>query len=51
VNRFFFVPNGMTLAQAQAEMTTDCTALQAALASGVQPGQFYGDYYDTGWLQ
>jgi hypothetical protein len=45
------VPTGTTLAQAQALMLTDCNQLQSTLAGGVQPGQFYGDYFDTGWLQ
>lgn len=45
------VPTGTTLAQAQALMLTDCNQIQSTLAAGVQPGQFYGDYYDAGWLQ
>jgi hypothetical protein len=51
IQRNQFFPLNTTLANAQAQMVNDYNAQQSVLASSVQPGQFYGDYFDTGWLE
>jgi hypothetical protein len=51
ITRTQFFPLSTTLANAEAQLQNDYTAQQAALAASVQPGQFYGNFFDTGWTQ
>jgi hypothetical protein len=52
VPRSEFFALGTTLANAEAQMQNDWTAQQAALAASVQPGQFFGNFFDgAGWTQ
>lgn len=52
VPRSQFFPLGTMLANAEAQLQNDWTAQQNQLTSSVQPGQFFGNFYDgTGWLQ
>lgn len=51
VQRQQFFPLGTTLANAEAQLVNDYNTQQSLLASAVQPGQFYGNFFDTGWLQ
>lgn len=44
-------PSGTTLAQIKTILQADYVAQQAALAANVQPGQFFGNYFDgVSWL-
>lgn len=48
--RTITVPASLTKVQIQAILSADFTAKQTALASAVQPGAFFGGYFDgTGW--
>ena len=49
--RVQFFPFGTTLANAEAQLQNDYSAEQSNLASSVQPGQFFGNFFDTGWTQ
>ncbi len=40
---------GDAKAAVQAELQNEYSQQQAALAAAVQPGQFYGGYFDGGW--
>lgn len=52
VPRSQFFPLGTILANAEAQLQNDWTAQQNQLTSSVQPGQFFGNFYDgAGWLQ
>jgi hypothetical protein len=52
VGRSEFFPLSTTLANAEAQLQNDYAAQQSQLASSVQPGQFFGNFYDgTGWTQ
>jgi hypothetical protein len=53
IPRTGFFPLGTSLANAETQMANDWLAQQNAQASsGVQPGQFLGNFYDgIGWLQ
>lgn len=51
VPRSEFFPIGTTLANAELVLQNDYTQQQQALAGSVQPGQFYGNFFDTGWTQ
>jgi hypothetical protein len=52
VQRTQFFPAGTSLANAETFMVSDWTAQQNALASSVQPGAFFGNFFDgVGWLQ
>lgn len=47
-----FFPLSTTLANAEAQLQNDYVAQQSQLAASVQPGQFFGNFYDgTGWTQ
>jgi hypothetical protein len=51
ISRTQFFPLSTTLANAEAQLQNDYSAQQSALAASVQPGQFYGNFFDTGWTQ
>jgi hypothetical protein len=51
ISRTQFFPLSTTLANAEAQLQNDFNAQQSALAASVQPGQFYGNFFDTGWTQ
>jgi hypothetical protein len=52
VQRTQFFPLGTSLANAEAFIVNDWTTQQNALAASVQPGTFYGNFFDgVGWLQ
>jgi hypothetical protein len=52
IERSQFFPLNTTLANAEAQMANDWSAQQSQLTASVQPGQFFGNFYDgTGWLQ
>jgi hypothetical protein len=51
IPRTQFFPLSTTLANAEAQLQNDFNAQQSALAASVQPGQFYGNFFDTGWTQ
>lgn len=51
ITRTQFFPLSTTLANAEAQLQNDYNAQQNALAASVQPGQFYGNFFDTGWTQ
>ena len=52
IPRSQFFPLGTTLANAEAQMQNDWAAEQSQLSASVQPGQFFGNFYDgTGWTQ
>ena len=51
ISRTQFFPLNTSLANAEAQMVNDYNAQQSNLAASVQPGQFYGNFFDTGWLQ
>lgn len=43
-------PSTYSAAQIQSDLQARCNGLQATLAAGVQPGSFYGGFYDgAGW--
>lgn len=45
-----FFPSSLSEAQIQAFIASDFSAQQTAISSAIQPGQFYGVYYDgSGW--
>jgi hypothetical protein len=47
-----FFPLGTTLASAETQLALDWVSQQSLQTGSVQPGQFYGDFYDgTGWVQ
>lgn len=52
VNRTIFFALGTTLAAAEAAIQQDWIAQQNALAASVQPGAFFGNFFDgSGWTQ
>lgn len=52
VQRAQFFPLGTTLANAEAQFVNDWTAQQNQLTGSVQPGAFFGNFFDgTGWVQ
>ena len=52
VARSDFFPLSTTLLNAEAQLQNDYAAQQSQLASSVQPGQFFGNFFDgTGWTQ
>jgi hypothetical protein len=51
IPRSQFFPLSTTLPNAEAQLQNDYNAQQSALAASVQPGQFYGNFFDTGWTQ
>jgi hypothetical protein len=52
VERSQFFPLGTSLANAEAFIVNDWTTQQNTLAASVQPGTFYGNFFDgVGWLQ
>jgi hypothetical protein len=43
-------PSSYSKAQIQADLQARCNSLQSTLSTGVQPGQFFGGYFDgTAW--
>lgn len=52
ISRSQFFPMGTTLVSAESFLAGDWTAQQNALAASVQPGAFFGNFFDgAGWLQ
>lgn len=52
IPRTQFFPAGTSLVNAETFMASDWTANQNALAASVQPGAFFGNFFDGfGWLQ
>lgn len=52
IPRSEFFPLSTTLANAEAQLQNDYAAQQSQLAASVQPGQFFGNFFDgIGWTQ